>query len=124
MRRQRQAKTRQVFKTRPRSGRWQRAVSGVLLIALGCGLLIALMQLPERLDTLLLVSTAIANLISGLSRFLQGLLQLLAVLLLVVVAIGALVLLLAGLSRLVRACLGAPPPPSGRRRSGAKPRNG
>jgi len=114
MRRQKQPRTRQVFKQQRSAQRWQRAGSGVLLIALGCGLLIALMQLPERLDTLLLVSTAIANLISGLSRFLQGLLQLLAVLLLVIVAIGALVLLLAGLSRLLRACLGAPPPPAGR----------
>jgi hypothetical protein len=124
MRRQQKTRTRQVFKKQPSSGRWQRAASGVLLIALGCGLLVALMQLPERLDTLLLVSTAIANLISGLSSFLLGLLQLLAVLLLVIVAIGALVLLLAGLSRLVRACLAAPPPPSRRRRSDARPRKG
>ena len=120
MRRQRQSRTRQVFKKQHSAQRWQRAVSGLLLIALGCGLLIALMQLPERLDTLLLVSTAIANLISGLSRFVQGLLQLLAVLLLVMVAIGSLVLLLAGLSRVLRACLGAAPPP---RRTGTKPRN-
>ena len=82
----------------------------MLLIALGCGLLVGLLQLPERLDTLLLVSTAIANLISGLSRFLIGLLQLLGVLLLVLVAIGALLLLVAGLLRLVRALLFPPPP--------------
>ncbi|MBM5803089.1 MAG: hypothetical protein FJ078_03050 [Cyanobacteria bacterium K_DeepCast_35m_m2_155] len=74
-------------------------------MALGAGLLMGLMQLPERLDTLLLVSTAIANLIGGLGRFLLGLLQLLGVLLLAVVAIGSLVLLLAGLVRLIRGVL-------------------
>ena len=72
------------------------------------GLLVGLMQLPERLDTMLLVSTAIANLIGGLGRFLQGLLQLLAVLVLVLVAIGALLLLVAGLVRLLRSVLPGP----------------
>ena len=113
---QRRSNLRRVF-GRPRPpGRWKQALSGVLLLALGVGLLVGLMQLPERLDTLLMVSTAIANLISGLSRLLTGLLQLLAVLLLVVVAIGALVLLLAGGVRLLRAVL-APKPPTVRRQA-------
>jgi hypothetical protein len=103
---------RRVFQRRRRPLRWKQAGSGLLLIALGCGLLVGLMQLPERLDTLLLVSTAIANLIAGLGRFLQGLLQLMGVLLLALVAIGALVLLLAGGVRLLRAFLPAAKPPS------------
>jgi len=103
MNRSRPSKPKPVFQ-RPRPAlRWNQVASGLLLIALGCGLLVALMQLPERLDTLLLVSTAIANLIGGLGRFLTGLLQLLAVLLLVLVAIGSLLLLVAGCIRLIRA---------------------
>ena len=101
---QQRSNLRRVFGRPQRPGRWKQAFTGVLLLALGGGLLVGLMQLPERLDTLLMVSTAIANLISGLGRFLTGLLQLLAVLLLVVVAIGALVLLLAGGVRVLRAC--------------------
>ena len=111
MNRRTPAKERKVFQQRPRQGRWKQALSGLLLLALGCGLLVGLMQLPERLDTILLVSTAIANLIGGLGRFLQGLLQLLAVLVLVLVAIGALLLLLAGLVRLVRCLMPAPASP-------------
>lgn len=108
----RRSKLRRVFARPRRPGRWKQAFSGVLLLALGAGLLVGLMQLPERLDTLLMVSTAIANLISGLGRCLTGLLQLLAVLLLVMVAIGALLLLLGGVVRVVRACLGQPSRPS------------
>ena len=99
---------RKVFQQRRRPGRWSQAFSGLLLLALGAGLLVGLMQLPERLDTMLLVSTAIANLIGGLGRFLQGLLQLLAVLVLVLVVIGALLLLGAGLVRLLRSVLPGP----------------
>ncbi|MFZ9229229.1 MAG: hypothetical protein ACO23C_04865 [Prochlorococcaceae cyanobacterium] len=98
-------KARRVFRRRPPAVRWKQIASGLLLMALGTGLLVGLMQLPERLDTLLLVSTAIANLIGGLGRFLLGLLQLLGVLLLAVVAIGSLVLLVAGLVRLIRGIL-------------------
>jgi len=99
---------RKVFQQRRRPGRWTQAFSGLLLLALGAGLLVGLMQLPARLDTMLLVSTAIANLIGGLGRFLQGLLQLLAVLVVVLVAIGALLLLVAGLVRLLRSVLPGP----------------
>jgi len=98
-------KARRVFRRRPPAVRWKQIASGLLLLALGTGLLVGLMQLPERLDTLLLVSTAIANLIGGLGRFLLGLLQLLGLLLLAVVAIGSLVLLVAGLVRLIRGIL-------------------
>ncbi|MEB3235720.1 MAG: hypothetical protein VKM98_09870 [Cyanobacteriota bacterium] len=105
MNRSKPAKSRRVFQQRKPPVRWKQVGGGVLLIALGCGLLIGLLQLPERLDTVLLVSTAIANLIGGLGRFVVGLLQLLAVLVLVSVAIGSLLLLVAGCLRLVRGCL-------------------
>lgn len=103
------SKDRRVFRKRRRQARFKLFGSGLLLLTAGAGILVALLQLPERLDTLLLVSNAIANLISGLSRFGIGLLQLLGVVALVAVAIGALVLLVAGLMRLVKALL--PPPP-------------
>ena len=77
----------------------------LLLLAGGVGLLLALMRLPERLDTLLLVSNAIANLIGGLSKLGLGLLQLLGVLVLVAVVLLALAFLIGGLVRLARALL-------------------
>jgi hypothetical protein len=75
---------------------------GLLFIALGAVLLYGLVQLPDRLDTVLLLSTAIAKLISGMRSLLLGLLQLLAVVLVVLVALLALMLLVGGLVRLVR----------------------
>ncbi len=113
----RQPRPRQVFRKRrrPKPVRWRQAGAGFLLLALGAGLLVVLMQLPERLDTLLLVSTAIANVIAGLSRLLVGLLQLLGVLLVALVAIGSLLVLVAGSVRLGRACL--PPAERGSQQS-------
>ena len=107
-------KARRVFRQRRRRARWQQLGTGLLSLAGGAGLMFGLMLLPERLDTLLLVSNAIANLIGGLSRFGMGLLQLLAVLALAAVALGALVLLLAGVVRLLKALWPEPPrqPPS------------
>jgi hypothetical protein len=96
---------RTVFRKRRPPSRQRQVLDGLLLLAAGTGLLVLLLQLPELidLDSLLLVSTAIGNLIAGLSRLLLGVLQLLGVLLLVGLALLALVLLVAGLVRLVRA---------------------
>ena len=107
-------KARRVFRQRRRRARWQQLGTGLLSLAGGAGLMFGLMLLPERLDTLLLVSNAIANWIGGLSRFGMGLLQLVAVLALAAVALGALVLLLAGVVRLLKALWPEPPrqPPS------------
>jgi len=76
---------------------------GVLLGAAGAGILMVLMRIPERLDTLLLVSTAIANLISGLSRLSIGVLQLTGVMVVVLMTLFALMLLVGGGMRLLRA---------------------
>ena len=70
-------------------------------------LLASLMLIPERFDTLLLVSTAIANVIGGLSRLGLGLLQLTGVLVVALLALLALVLLLGGMVRVAR-CLATP----------------
>ena len=99
---------RQVFRRKRAPVRWKQGASGPLIVAAGAGVVVGLMQLPQRLDTLLLLSTALANVIRGVQLFLLGLLQVLAVVLLVVVAVGALVLVVAGLVRFVRAFLPRP----------------
>ena len=102
---------RDVFRKRRPAPPSRRILDALLLMAAGVGLLVLLLQVPRLvdLDSLLLVSSAIAHLIGGLSEFLLGLLQLLAVLLLVAVALLALVLLLGGVVRLVRALFAAKP---------------
>jgi hypothetical protein len=80
---------------------------GVSLAALGTGILAVLVRLPERLDTLLLVSNAVANVIGGLSRLGLGLLQLGGVLVVVVLALFALLLLAGGVVRLWKAMVAA-----------------
>ncbi|MEO1002785.1 MAG: hypothetical protein AAFX65_06715 [Cyanobacteria bacterium J06638_7] len=79
--------------------------TGLLYLLLGSAMLVGLMQLPERLDAVLLLSTSIAKLIGGLQGVVTGLLQLLAVALVVLVALLALVLLVGGIVRLVRCLL-------------------
>lgn len=91
---------------------------GLLLGGAGVALLAGLVRLPERLDALLLVSHALANVIGGLSRLGLGLLQLGAVLAVVLLALLALLLLAGSAVRLWRALLPraggelAPPPPA------------
>ena len=96
---------RQVFRRRRHPPRWRQFGVGLVFIVLGGVMLLGLLQLPERLDTVLLLSTAIAQLVGGLRSLLLGLLQLLAVLLVVLVALLALLLLVGGLVRLVRSLL-------------------
>ncbi len=88
---------------RRRISRLRQVLMGLLLVSAGIALLLALLRLPSKLDTVLLVSTAIANLIKGLSHIGLGLLQLAGVLAVALVALLALVLLGAGLSRWMRA---------------------
>jgi len=93
---------------RPRPVRWRQLLIGLGFGGAGAGLLASLMLIPERFDTLLLVSTAIANVIGGLSRLGLGLLQLTGVLVVALLALLALVLLLGGMVRVAR-CLAGPP---------------
>jgi len=102
---------RQVFRRRRQPPRWRQFGIGVLLLALAGVMLYGLVQLPERLDTVLLLSTAIAQLIAGVRSLALGLLQLLGVVLVVLVALLALVLLVAGVVRLVRSVLPRPRQP-------------
>jgi hypothetical protein len=93
---------RHVFRRRRHPPRWRQFGMGVLFMALGALMLYGLLQLPERLDTVLLLSTAIAQLITGLRALVLGLLQLMAVVLVVLVALLALILVVGGLVRMVR----------------------
>lgn len=103
-------------KAAPRRGprpRWRQVGTGLLLGAAGAGLLLGLMQIPDRLDALLLVSNAIANLIDGLSHLSIGVLQLAGVLMVVALALLALLLLVGGGVRIFRALSSPPVPPPG-----------
>jgi len=104
------SRPREVFRKRRRPSRSRRILDSLLLMAAGVGLLVLLLQLPQwiDLDSLLLVSTAIANVIGGLSRLGLGLLQLTGVLVVALLALLALVLLLGGMVRMAR-CLASPP---------------
>lgn len=97
---------------RRRQRRLRQGAMGVMLAALGTGILAALVRIPERLDALLLVSNAVANVIGGLSRLSLGLLQLGGVLAVVVLALFAVLLLAGGIVRLWRALLAAEAPAS------------
>jgi len=85
------------------SSRWSMAGSGLLMLGIGSGLIYGLLRLPARLDTLLLVSKAIATVIQGVAELLLGILQLTAMLGVVLLALLALVLLAGGCLRLLRA---------------------
>jgi hypothetical protein len=90
-----------VKRRRPVSPLQQLAI-GVLCVV-GAGLILkGLMSLANRLNTLLLVSQAVANLIRGLSLLAVGLLQVLALLVVAALALLALLLLVGGLTRLLR----------------------
>lgn len=96
---------------------------GLGLVILGAAVLVGLLHLPARLDTLLLVSTAISNLIGGLSRLALALLQFVGLILLVAVALAALLALLAGFIRMGKAfwpALGATAGQSGPARGPAR----
>lgn len=94
------------------SSRWRQVLAGLLLIGAGSLILAGLMQLPERLDALLLVSNAIANLISGLRRLSMGILQLGSVIVVALLALMALLLLVGGGVHLVRGLTARPRRPS------------
>lgn len=89
-------------KRRRPTTRWRQMGAGLLLILAGGLILAGLMRLPDRLDTVLLVSNAIANLISGISRLIIGVLQLGSVIVVALLALLALLLLVGGTVRLVR----------------------
>jgi hypothetical protein len=83
-------------------GPLQQLAIGLLCVLAAAVILRGLMALATRLNTLLLVSQAVANLIRGLSLLATGLLQVVALLAVAALALLALLLLVGGLTRLLR----------------------
>ncbi|APD47389.1 hypothetical protein KQ302_00485 [Synechococcus sp. CS-602] len=103
---------RKVFRKRRRRSPWRELLLALLNIGIGAGILLLLIQLPERLDSLLLVSKVISVLLKGISQIGQGivalaagLLQTLGILVVVSLAIAAMLLLANGLFRILRMAL-------------------
>lgn len=88
---------------RPHPSRLKHLGIGAICVAGGALILLSLTALAERFNTLLLVSQAVSNLIRGLSLLATGLLQIFAMLTVAALALLALLLLVGGLTRLVRA---------------------
>ena len=97
---------RRVFSERKRSSRrfpvWRMLLESVLLLLLGTGLLAGLSWLPTKVDAIVVVSEAIADLIRGLSQLLEAFLGLSAAVLIAALLVLGLLALLSGLIRLVR----------------------
>ena len=74
----------------------------VVLLAGGVGVVVLLQSLPEQVDLLVLVSEAIADLISGIQLLLSAMVGLGVVMLIAALVILGGVLMLGGIWRLVR----------------------
>ena len=77
-------------------------LEGLLLLALGAGLLAFLSWLPQKVDAMVVVSEAIADLIRGLGQLLEALLGLAAVILIAMLLLAGLLALVSGVFRLVK----------------------
>lgn len=96
---------RRVFRAKRRfpTGMVVRQLMVVLLMLVGAaGIGVMLWQLPERIDVVLLVSEAIADLIRGVQQLLEAMLGLAAVVLIGALVMLAVVMLLGGLWQLIR----------------------
>ena len=81
---------------------WRMFVESVLLLLLGTGLLAGLSWLPTKVDAIVVVSEAIADLIRGLSQLLEAFLGLSAAILIAALLVLGLLALFSGLIRLIR----------------------
>ena len=77
-------------------------LEGLLLLALGSGLLAFLSWLPQKVDAMVVVSEAIADLIRGLGQLLEALLGLAAVILIAILLLAGLLALVSGVFRLIK----------------------
>ena len=97
---------RRVFSQRKRQSKrlpvWRMLLESVLLLLLGSGLLAGLSWLPTKVDAIVVVSEAIADLIRGLSQLLEAFLGLSAAILIAALLVLGLLALLSGLIRLIR----------------------
>ncbi len=81
---------------------WKKLLESFLLLLLGSGLLAGLSWLPTKIDAIVVVSEAIADLIRGLGQLLEALLGLSAVILIAALLLLGLLAIVAGLTRLFR----------------------
>ena len=97
---------RRVFSQRKRQSKrlpvWRMLLESILLLMLGSGLLAGLSWLPTKVDGIVVVSEAIADLIRGISQLLEGFLGLLAVIVIAALLVLGLLALISGLIRFVR----------------------
>jgi len=84
---------------------WRRLGESALLLAGGVGLLMALVRVPRDLDVLLAISEMLDELIAGLALLAKAVLSLAGMLVMVGLVVVALLLIVAGVVRLVRALL-------------------
>ena len=88
----------------------------VLMLAAAAGIAVLLHQLPQQVDIMMLLSTAIDDLIGGVQQLLEAMLGLGAIVLIAAISLVACVLLLGALWRLIRIIrLVVAPPNQGRR---------
>ena len=88
----------------------------VLMLAAAAGIAVLLHQLPQQVDIMLLLSTAIDDLIGGVQQLLEAMLGLAAIVLIAGIALLAGILLLGAFWRLIRMIrLVISPPAQGRR---------
>ena len=97
---------RRLFSQRKRQSKrlpvWRMLLESVLLLLLGTGLLASLSWLPTKVDAIVVVSEAIADLIRGLSQLLEAFLGLSAVILIAALLLLGLLALISGLIRFIR----------------------
>ena len=88
----------------------------MLMLAAAAGVAVLLHQLPQQVDIMMLLSTAIDDLIGGVQQLLEAMLGLGAIVLIAAISLVAAVLLLGALWRLIRIIrLVVSPPNQGRR---------
>ena len=80
-------------------------VGHVLLLSLGAGAFAFLSWLPQKLDAMVLVSEAIADLIRGVTQLVEACLGIAAVILIALLLMVALIAFFAGAMRLIKGCI-------------------
>lgn len=76
-----------------------------LLLGLGAGAFAFLSWIPRKIDAMVLVSEAVADLIRGVTQLVEACLGFAAVILIALLVLVALIASLAGVVRLVRGCI-------------------
>jgi len=77
----------------------------LLLLSLGSGAFALLSWIPRKIDAMVLVSEAVADLIRGVTQLVEACLGFAAVLLIALLVLLALVAFIAGTLRLIRGCM-------------------